>query len=318
MNPLDADRKMDSAIHGVKLAPIALFAFNRVDHLRRTVDALKNNALACKCDLYIFSDAPKTDAQSHRVFAVREYLRSISGFSKVIIVERDANFGLARSIIDGVTTLINEFGRVIVLEDDIVTSPYFLDYMNDALERFADDDRIISVHGYVYPVRQALPEAFFLRGADCWGWATWRRGWALFNPNGQALLDELKRRDLIKPFDFNGAYGYSQMLESQIKGANDSWAIRWYASTFLADKLTLYPGRSLVLNIGNDSSGTHCGSNSTYDVALSNSLIDLSGIEVKHSELGFSAFERFFRRSKSTLLSKVGHRFKHALSKVFA
>jgi hypothetical protein len=190
--------------------------------------------------------------------------------------------------------------------------------MNEALDRFADVERVISVHGYVYPVQEMLPEAFFLRGADCWGWATWRRGWALFNPDGQALLDELKRKSLIKAFDFNGAYGYSKMLEGQIKGTNDSWAIRWHASAFLADKLTLYPGRSLVHNIGNDSTGTHCGSYSTYDAVLSSTSINLVGLEVKPSKLGFLAFERFFRQSKSNLLSKIGYRLKHALSKVLA
>jgi hypothetical protein len=225
---------------------------------------------------------------------------------------------LAKSIIEGVTEVLARYERIIVLEDDMVTSPHFLSYMNEALDRFADDERVISAHGYVYPVQETLPEAFFLRGADCWGWATWRRGWSLFNPDGQALLDELKRRSLIKAFDFNGAYGYSKMLEGQIKGTNDSWAIRWYASAFLADKLTLYPGRSLVHNIGNDSSGTHCESNSSHDTELSPSPINLTGIEAKHSKLGFSAFEHFFRLSNSSVFTRVRLRFMNVLNKVFA
>lgn len=300
------------------MTPITLFTYDRPDHTRRSVEALLRNSGVNEHDLIVYSDAPRTSDKVQAVTAVRKYLQTITGFRSVTIHPRPQNFGLAKSIIEGVTEVLSHYERIIVLEDDMVTSPYFLSFMNEALDSFSDDERVVSVHGYVYPVQQSLPEAFFLRGADCWGWATWRRGWALFNPDGQDLLDELKRRDLLKAFNFNGAYAYSQMLESQIKGANDSWAIRWYASAFLADKLTLYPGRSLVHNIGNDSSGTHCGSNSTHDVALSNSLINLSGIEVKHSELGFSVFERFFRRSKSTLLSKVGHHFKHALNKVFA
>lgn len=197
----------------------------------------------------------------------------------------------------------------------MVTSPHFLNYMNESLERFADDDRVISVHGYVFPVQQALPEVFFLRGADCWGWGTWRRCWALFNPDGQALLNELKQRNLIKEFDFNGAYGYSQMLESQIQGTNDSWAIRWYASAFLADKLTLYPGRSLVNNIGNDSSGTHCGDDEHWDVELSTTPIDLRALEVTPSALGRSAFERFFRKSRGNVVRHLGRRIKKLISK---
>jgi len=299
-------------------SPIILFTYARPEHTERTVEALLGNPGVNEHDLIVYSDAPRTPDKAQAVSAVREFLQTITGFRSVTIHHRPHNYGLAKSIIEGVTEVLSRYERIIVLEDDMVTSPHFLSYMNEALNRFADDERVISVHGYVYPVQQALPEAFFLRGADCWGWATWRRGWALFNADGQALLDELKRCNMIKSFDFNGTYGYSQMLEGQIKGTNDSWAIRWYASAFLADKLTLYPGRSLVHNIGNDSSGTHCGSNSIHDAILSNSLIDLSGIEVKHSELGFSAFECFFRQSKSTLLSKVGHRFKHALNKVLA
>lgn len=300
------------------MTPITLFTYARPDHTQRTVEALLRNSGVGEHDLIIYSDAPRTPDKVQAVAAVRDYLQTITGFRSVTIHHRPQNYGLAKSIIAGVTEVLSRYERLIVLEDDMVTSPNFLSYMNEALDRFADDDRVISVHGYVYPVEQALPEAFFLRGADCWGWATWRRGWAMFNPDGQALLDELKRRDLLMAFDFNGAYGYSQMLESQIKGTNDSWAIRWYATAFLANKLTLYPGRSLVHNIGNDSSGTHCGNNSTHDAELSSTPINLSGVEVKHSELGFSAFERFFLRSKSTLLSKVGHRFKDALNKVFA
>jgi hypothetical protein len=181
----------------------------------------------------------------------------------------------------------------------MVTSPHFLSYMNEALDRFADDERVISAHGYVYPVQETLPEAFFLRGADCWGWGTWRRGWSLFNPDGQALLDELERRSLIKAFDFNGTYGYSRMLKSQIKGENDSWAIRWYASAFLANKLTLYPGRSLVQNIGNDDSGTHCGTTSVFDVNVYDAPVKIDGLLVEESEVSRNAIERFFRSEVS-------------------
>src|SRR5262249_35869456 len=156
---------------------------------------------------------------------------------------RERNFGLAQSIVQGVSGTVAQHGRIIVLEDDMVTSPHFLTYMNQALDKYADEARVVSIHGYVYPVEQPLPETFFLPGADCWGWATWKRGWSCFNPDGQFLLNELKRQKLIRDFDFNGAFPYSEMLQAQIKGANDSWAVRWYASALLAGKLTLYPGR---------------------------------------------------------------------------
>ncbi len=300
------------------MTPITLFTYARPYHTQRTVEALLRNPGVIEHDLIVYSDAARTPDKVQAVATVRDYLQTITGFRSVTIHHRPHNFGLAKSIIEGVTEVLSRYERIIVLEDDLVTSPYFLPYMNEALDRFADDVRVASIHGYLYPVQQALPEAFFLRGTDCWGWATWRRGWTLFNPDGQALLDELKRRNLIKAFDYNGAYSYSQMLKFQIKGTNDSWAIRWYASAFLAGKLTLYPGRSLVNNIGNDSSGTHCGSTSRHDAALSKSPINLTAIEVKHSEIGFLAFERFFRQSKANLFSKVGQSLKYSLNKVFA
>ena len=286
-------------------APITLFVYNRPEHTRRTVEALKQNRPAKESDLIIFSDAPKSEAQADKVAEVRVYIRQIEGFNSVTIIERETNLGLARSIIDGVTTIVGKYGRIIVLEDDMVTSPYFLAYMNEALEKYKDDDRVVSIHGYVYPVAQPLPEAFFLPGADCWGWATWRRGWACFNSEGHFLLDELKRRKLIHGFDFNGAYSYSKMLEGQINGTNDSWAVRWYASAFLAGKLTLYPGRSLVHNIGNDNSGTHCGESSSLDSELSKTPINLSNIPVQSSEIGLRAFEDFFRQQQTGLLQRL-------------
>ena len=288
-------------------APIVLFVYNRPAHTSRTVEALLKNELAGVSDLIIYSDAPTRPEAADAVREVREYIRSIAGFRSVSIVERETNFGLARSIIDGVTAIVNKYGRIIVLEDDMVTSPYYLAYMNEALEKYADDDSVVSIHGYVYPVAQPLPEAFFLPGADCCGWATWSRGWACFNGKGQFLLDELNRRNLIRAFDFNGAYPFSKMLEGQIKGTNDSWAVRWYASTFLAGKLPLYPGRSLVHNIGNDNSGTHCGVTASLDADLSKTPISLNAIKVEPSQEGRQAFERFFRQGQTGLLRRLTH-----------
>ena len=281
------------------LAPIALFVFARPEHTRRTVESLKRNYLADKSELFIFADAKKSETQEDFVSEVRQYIRQIDGFKSVTIIERESNFGLAKSIIDGVTTIVRKYGRVIVLEDDLVTSIHFLKYMNDALEKYSNDDRIVSVHGYVYPCSKPLPEAFFLPGADCWGWGTWESGWDIFNPDGRHLLDEINGRNLKYIFDYNGAYPFSTMLEDQILGRNDSWAIRWHASAFLEGKLTLYPGRSLVNNIGHDNSGTHCGENNEYETKVSEKPIDLSKVEVKSSKKAFIAFEKFLRGERT-------------------
>jgi hypothetical protein len=286
-------------------APIALFVYARPAHTRLTIEALLKNPEAEFSDLIIFSDAARSPEKQADVEEVRFYLETIVGFRTVTIHHRPYNFGLAKSIIEGVTEVLSLHERIIVLEDDLVTSPYFLKYMNEALEKYADDDRVASIHGYVYPVKQTLPEAFFLRGADCWGWATWQRGWMLFNSNGQWLIDELKKQELINEFNFNGAYSYSNMLQGQIDGLNDSWAVRWYASTFLANKLTLYPGRSLVRNIGFDGGGTHCKTTTLWDTQLSSRLIVLDNIQVKHFQDGWIAFKNYFEKIKPGLVTRM-------------
>ena len=246
----------------MQLAPIVLFVYNRPDHTRRTLEALSQNVLADQSHLFIFSDGPKenvSNEQLERIRQTRAVIREKQWCGKVDIIEADKNKGLAQSIIDGVTKIVNEFGKIIVLEDDLLTGKYFLTYMNDGLNVNEDEEKVVEIHGFMYQHEEKLPETFFIKGADCWGWATWKRAWALFNPNGQYLLDELKRRKLEYAFNFDNTYDYIEMLEGQIAGRNNSWAIRWLASTYLADCYTLYPSHSLVKNFGFDGSGTHCG-----------------------------------------------------------
>jgi len=276
-------------------APVVIFVYNRPWHTRQTIEALSANEGVQGTDLIIYSDGPKSPDAIEQVNEVRHYLSGVRGFKSVSIVLRDTNLGLAKSIIDGVTEVLKKYNCVIVIEDDLVTSPYFLQYMNDALEFYQNVDRVVSIHGYLFPVKKLLPETFFLKGADCWGWATWRRGWANFNPNGEWLFSELHRLKLTSEFDFKGTYEYTTMLKDQIDGNNDSWAVRWYASAFLHNKLTLYPGRSLVQNIGFDSSGVHCEVNRNIEVSLSATPVRVEVIPVEDSKVGRKAFINFFR-----------------------
>jgi hypothetical protein len=278
------------------LAPIALFVYNRPEHTRVTLETLRVNQGASESDLIVFSDGAKSPDAEQGVSAVRGCLKRINGFRSVEIVESGKNLGLANSIIGGVTEVLTRYDRVIVMEDDLLTAPFFLRYMNEGLEFYESDERVASIHGYTYPVGQTLPETFFLRGADCWGWACWQRSWRLFQPNGRLLLSELKRRSLTRQFDLDGAYPFTQMLRDQIRGANNSWAVRWHASAFLAGKLTLYPGRSLVHNTGNDLSGSHGSDTTFYDVELANAPIHVGGAPVEESAVGRAAFIKFMRR----------------------
>lgn len=301
----------------MSFAPIVLFVYNRPQHTRRTVEALLKNEQAGNSDLIIYADAAKTASAASAVQAVREYIKTITGFKSVRIVERPNNFGLASSVIDGVTHVVNEYGRVIVLEDDLVTSPYFLKYMNDGLIRYEHESAVISIHGYVYPVKEALPETFFLRGADCWGWATWKRGWDLFESDGAKLLAELIRKGLTQKFDFEGAYPYIKMLKDQIKGKNSSWAIRWHASAFLANKMTLYPGSSLVLNIGNDSSGTHCGTTDVFSGEIANLPVKIQDSKIVENITAYDAIVKFFFENKMSLFRRGILRFLNGLKVVY-
>lgn len=280
-----------------QLAPIALFAYRRPQHTRRAVESLLCNPEAERTELVIYSDAAAHPGAAADVAAVRAYLRTITGFARVTLVERQSNQGLSRSIIGGVGELLGTYGRVIVVEDDLVVSPFFLAYMNEGLRRYADDPRVASIHGYMYPVdgRVALPEAFFLQGADCWGWATWSHAWQHFEPDGRKLAAELRRRGCIRAFDLDGRYPFFRMLRHQIVGKNDSWAIRWHASAFLAGMLTLYPGRSHVLNTGADGSGTHSKTNVSLGEALARSATEWSDFPVQVHEQARGAIGDYLR-----------------------
>lgn len=240
------------------LAPIALFVYNRPAHTRRTLEALQNNELAKRSDLFIYSDAPSSKLQVEKVREVRRYIRSVEGFNSITVIERERNFGLARSIIEGVTEIVNKYGRIIVLEDDLIATPHFLDFMNRALDKYENEKQVMQVSGYMFPVELVNEEdALFLPLTTSWGWATWKRAWKLFDPDAKGY--QLVKEDLVlrKRFNLDGAYDYYSMLEAQLDGKVDSWAVRWQLSTFLNNGLVLYPLHSLIANSGFDGSGTH-------------------------------------------------------------
>lgn len=277
-------------------APVALFAYRRPAHLARTVAALRANVEAASTVLYIFSDAAKGEADTPGVAAVRALIADLDGFSAVHRVHRESNYGLARNIVDGVSDVLSRHDRVIVVEDDIVVSPHFLRFMNEGLELYKDDERVGSLSGYSYPVSAAMPETYFIRGADCWGWASWRDRWRHFESDGRKLLAALDEAELSHAFDFDGAMGYRAMLVDQIEGRNDSWAVRWHASCFLRDMLILYPGRSLAQNIGSDGSGTHfTEATAAFDSELSQTPIRLGGIPIEENQQAREAIRLFHR-----------------------
>jgi hypothetical protein len=267
----------------MSLAPIVLFVYNRPEHTSKTLESLMVNELASDSELFIFADGAKQNATKQTIEKIgqtRKIIKEKKWCKKVTIFESNENKGLAISVIEGVSKIVNEFGKVIVLEDDLVTSTCFLQFMNEALNIYVSENSVACISGYMYPVKDNLPETFFIKGADCWGWATWKRGWDIFEKDGEKLLKELNDRSLTNAFDFEGTYPYMKMLTEQIEAKNDSWAIRWYASAFLKNKYCLYPGISLVKNIGIDGSGTHSGVSEKWNVILSSHKINVNTIEV--------------------------------------
>ena len=294
-------------------APILLFVYNRPEHTRRCIESLLKNSLASESNLFIYADGAKDSTQQEAVNEVRNYIRSIQGFKQITLMERSENWGLARNIINGVTTQVNRYGKVIVLEDDLVVAPYFLQFMNDALEVYKNEPRVGHIQACDFTQDSSLPATFLIKWTGSWGWATWDRAWKHFNPNGNELLQELEERKLTHIFDFNGKYGFTRMLRRQIEGKNNSWAIRWNASLFLKDILSLNVGRSLVQNEGFDGSGTNCGGGGLYASHLYLQSLPITPISpIEENKEARQAFIRYYARTNS-FWAKAIRRIKRTL-----
>ena len=249
------------------LAPIILFVYNRPWHTQQTVEALQKNELATESELFIFADGSKVNAtaeQKEKIKQVREYINKISGFKSVTICEKETNCGLANSVIAGVTEIINKFGEAIVVEDDLVTSKYFLRFMNEALDFFEKDDQIFSVSGYNYPAKtMEIPrnykhDIYLSYRHGSWGWGTWKDRWMSVDWGVNDFKEFSVSTELQKAFN-RGGVDMSEMLKAQMESNIDSWAIRFDYSMFKQNKFNIRPVKSLVTNVGLDSSGTHTG-----------------------------------------------------------
>lgn len=246
------------------LAPIVLFTYNRPWHTQQTIEALQKNELAKESELFIYCDGAKNDETVEKVNEVREYSKSIDGFKKITIIQRDRNWGLADSIIDGVTSLVNQYGKIIVLEDDIVTSPYFLKFMNDALDFYEDEENIWHISGWQYPIESDCShDTFAWRMMNCWGWATWSDRWSFYKKNPFELIQKLSKYDKYR-FDLDGIGNFWSQVENNNAGLLNTWAIFWYATIFQKNGLCINPAQSFVENIGFDGSGTNTGYRDNY------------------------------------------------------
>lgn len=297
-------------------APVIVFTYNRPKHTKRTIEALAANELASSTELYIFSDAAKKEADRDKVDRIRTYANTVRGFSRVTLIAREENFGLAKNVIRGVTDIINRYGKVIVLEDDLVTNRFFLRFMNDGLDRYQNQPKVTGITGFSH-FADSLPfqgETLFhtLTGTS-WSWATWEDRWIYFDEACSDWTDLMQDAALRKKFNYDNTYDFYKIMKMQQTTENmNSWAIRWYWVNFKRDSLILAPVRSLVSNEGWDGSGVHCGSKkgAAFEHTLSTSrAIQEFPKEIAETKETHRQMKRALKREWEPLLIKrIYHR----------
>ncbi len=254
----------------MNLAPICLFTFNRLEETEKTIEALKNNYLAKYSNLIVFSDGWNSDRNKVRVKRVRLFLKSIEGFNNVKIIESDKNKGLANSIIQGVSLVLKEYSSIIVLEDDLITSPNFLNFMNKSLNHYYSNEKIFSISGYTMDLPSLKNESndvYFGFRASSWGWATWERSWIDIDWEIIDYKEFINNKRLKRDFNRGGS-DMVKMLKSQMNGIIDSWAIRWCYNQFKRNQLTVFPTVSKVKSIGFGEDATHTKKTKRFDTYL--------------------------------------------------
>ena len=290
-------------------APILLFVYNRLDKTKQVIDALLKNEESANSDLYIYSDGAKNDDEEKKVKELREYIQNVGGFKSLFVIKREKNYGLANNIIDGVSSVVNRYGTVVVLEDDIVVGQYFLRFMNDALKRYKNNSEVMEITVYMEPVyTDDLPEAMFIRKGSCWGWATWNDRWSFFSRYKVKVYNNftLKERYL---FDLDGACGISEQLLYNVVGILDTWAVYWDAAIFKNDGLVLVPSVSLVKNIGADGSGEHMADSRLDDATYSNNEIHDFPNELVENQLLRRRLKEYYKRVSPDIVRKAWHKF---------
>lgn len=285
----------------MNISPIILFVYNRPHHTRLTVEALKKNFLSKYSNLYIYSDFQKNISHREDVQKVRSYLKEIEGFKKISIIEREKNYGLAQNIIKGVSSVIKNHGKVIVLEDDMVTSPYFLNFMNDALLFYKHEKRVWSISGWNYPINSKnIGDAFLWRFMNCWGWATWSNRWGHFKKD--LVSGEKFTHDELQRFNIDGVENIYKQIEDNRLSKINTWAVFWYLTIFKKNGLCCNPSMSYVNNIGLDGSGEHCVPDKRYKNLLSTKKRNVFPQKIEENKIALKRIKKFY---KPSLINKI-------------
>jgi hypothetical protein len=284
-----------------ELSPVVLFVYNRPNHTKQTIESLKKNKLSVETILYVIADGPKANAtieDKKNIKETRQLFKTLTGFKQIILIEKEKNEGLATSVISGVTEIINKHGKVIVLEDDLLLSPFFLDYMNQGLSIYKDVSNVFSINAYMFPIETNKIDTFLSPLAtSSWGWATWADKWAVFEKDIQYKEIIQSHPYIRQRFNFSD-YNYADTLEMR-----SSWAIKWYYSVFIRNGLGVFPTRSLVQNIGFDGSGTH-GINTFNEPALFEEEVKVEKKYVIDIE-NYAKMLDFFKEKKTSIFSSI-------------
>lgn len=288
------------------LAPVIIFTYNRPHHTRQMLNALEKAELADQTDVFIFSDGAKNSTSIEQVNLVRSIIAEPRNFKNTTIIERNSNLGLAQNIILGVSEVISKYKKVIVLEDDLKIAKMGLHYFNDALEYYHDQESVMEISGYMYPVKDAekLPETFFFRVANSWGWATWERAWKMYNTNIDELIADFDK-DKIRRFSIDHSENFWKQVKEYKAGKINSWAIRWYLTLFNNNGLALYPRQSMIQNMGTDGSGTHSDADTAYHVELAQNKIEYFPQEIQENKDAYQAIKYFYKHRKGSLLARA-------------
>ena len=306
----------------MKLAPLCLFVFNRLDETKQTINCLKKNFLAAKTDLIIFSDGPKNKIDELKVFELREYLLQVTGFKSIEIYESKKNKGLANSIIDGIEILFKKNDRVIILEDDLLTTPNFLNFMNKALDYYENDKKIQSINGFSLDIK-TNSNIYFQTRPFPWGWATWKNRWnvSFFDKNN--ISKEIENNNvLLSKFNKKCGQDISKMLINSLNNRNDSWYVFWVYIHFKNSTVSVYPNFSFVQNIGFTIDGTHCNSINTYKYKLAKNFDtnfdfkDYNSIEYKLEKDFLMYFSNVYKISYRLKLLFTKNGFKLVLKEI--
>lgn len=279
-------------------APIVLFVYNRPWHTEQTLEALMQNELADESELIIYADGAKegfSKEEQININEVRSIIRKKRWCKSVDIVESATNKGLSDSIIDGVSTIINQFGKVIVLEDDIVTAKGFLRYMNDALTFYEHEEKVMHISGFMYPHNEPLPQTLFYNVPLCWGWGTWKRAWQHLEADANILVKYFDRANDWKRFNKFGGIGLENQLRENVDETIKTWFIKWHASVLIKNGYCLFPGNSLVNNIGFDGSGVHNGAINNFAHDKLSKGIEVEKIKIQESKLAEKIIKLFYQ-----------------------